>query len=254
MSIWRKLYAGMIYFFLYLPLAVMVIYSFNSSKYSMNWKGFTLNWYVQLAGNSRLMETALNSIVLATVSATLATLIGTVAAVAISRYRFPGRKLMKGSLYVLMMAPDIVMGISLLILYVTLSVPLGFWTLLLSHITFCIPFVVVTVRTRLKELDPNLVEVAQDLGAGEYEIFRYIFVPLAWPAIISGWLLSFTLSMDDVIVSFFTTGPTFEILPLRIYSMVRLGVKPEVNALCAVMIVATFMVVAASQLLMRKKR
>ncbi|WP_034632914.1 spermidine/putrescine ABC transporter permease PotC [Maridesulfovibrio bastinii] len=244
----------MIYFFLYLPLAVMVIYSFNSSKYSMNWKGFTLNWYVQLAGNSRLMETALNSIVLATVSATLATLIGTVAAVAISRYRFPGRKLMKGSLYVLMMAPDIVMGISLLILYVTLSVPLGFWTLLLSHITFCIPFVVVTVRTRLKELDPNLVEVAQDLGAGEYEIFRYIFVPLAWPAIISGWLLSFTLSMDDVIVSFFTTGPTFEILPLRIYSMVRLGVKPEVNALCAVMIVATFMVVAASQLLMRKKR
>lgn len=254
MSIWRKLYAGMIYFFLYLPLAVMVIYSFNSSKYSMNWKGFTLNWYVQLAGNSRLMETALNSVVLATVSATLATLIGTVAAVAISRYRFPGRKLMKGALYVLMMAPDIVMGISLLILYVTLSVPLGFWTLLLSHITFCIPFVVVTVRTRLKELDPNLVEVAQDLGAGEYEIFRYIFVPLAWPAIISGWLLSFTLSMDDVIVSFFTTGPTFEILPLRIYSMVRLGVKPEVNALCAVMIVATFMVVAASQLLMRKKR
>jgi spermidine/putrescine transport system permease protein len=244
----------MIYFFLYLPLAVMVIYSFNSSKYSMNWKGFTLNWYVQLAGNSRLMETALNSVVLATVSATLATLIGTVAAVAISRYRFPGRKLMKGALYVLMMAPDIVMGISLLILYVTLSVPLGFWTLLLSHITFCIPFVVVTVRTRLKELDPNLVEVAQDLGAGEYEIFRYIFVPLAWPAIISGWLLSFTLSMDDVIVSFFTTGPTFEILPLRIYSMVRLGVKPEVNALCAVMIVATFMVVAASQLLMRKKR
>lgn len=254
MNIWRRCYASLIYFFLYLPLAVMVVYSFNSSKYSMNWKGFTLDWYTQLAGNARLVETALNSLLLATVSATVATLIGTVAAVAISRYRFPGRKLMKGSLYVLMMAPDIVMGISLLILYVTMSVPLGFWTLLLSHITFCIPFVVVTVRTRLKELDPNLVEVAQDLGAGEYEIFRHIFVPLAWPAILSGWLLSFTLSMDDVIVSFFTTGPTFEILPLRIYSMVRLGVKPEVNALCAVMIVVTFVVVAASQLLMRKKR
>lgn len=254
MNSWRKLYASMIYFFLYLPLAVMVVYSFNASKYSMNWKGFTFDWYVQLIGNSRLMETALNSVMLATVSATLATIVGTVAAVAISRYRFPGRKFMKGSLYVLMMAPDIVMGISLLILYVTISVPLGFWTLLLSHITFCIPFVVITVRTRLKELDPNLVEVAQDLGAGEYDIFRYIFVPLAWPAIISGWLLSFTLSMDDVIVSFFTTGPTFEILPLRIYSMVRLGVKPEVNALCAVMIVATFLVVAVSQFFMRRKR
>ncbi|WP_432738790.1 spermidine/putrescine ABC transporter permease PotC [Maridesulfovibrio sp. FT414] len=250
----NRIYAFMVFFFLYLPLAVMVVYSFNSSKYSMNWKGFTFDWYFRLSGNDRLVETALNSLMLASVSATVATLIGTVAAVLITKYRFPGRKVMQGALYVVMMAPDIVMGISLLILFVALSVPLGFWTLLLAHVTFSVPFVVVTVAARLKGLDPHLIEVAKDLGAGDYETFRHIIVPLAWPSVLSGWLLSFTLSMDDVIVSFFTTGPTFEILPLRIYSMVRLGVKPEVNALCAVMIVVTLVLVSISQLLIKEKK
>ncbi len=250
----RNLYAFMVYVFLYLPLAVMVGYSFNSSKYSMNWKGFTFDWYYQLAANSRLMETAMNSLLLATVAATVATVLGTVAAVIITKYRFGGRKLMKGFLFVVMMAPDIVMGISLLILFVALSVPLGFWTLLLAHVTFSVPFVVITVSARLKGLDPHLLEVAKDLGAGDYETFKHIIVPLAWPSVLSGWLLSFTLSMDDVIVSFFTTGPTFEILPLRIYSMVRLGVKPEVNALCAVMIVLTLLIVGVSQLLIKEKK
>ncbi|WP_320171741.1 spermidine/putrescine ABC transporter permease PotC [Maridesulfovibrio sp.] len=254
MSKLNRIYSFMVFVFLYLPLAVMVAYSFNSSKYSMNWKGFTFDWYFRLAGNDRLVETALNSLMLASVSATVATAIGTVAAVLITKYRFYGRRLMKGSLYVVMMAPDIVMGISLLILFVALSVPLGFWTLLLAHVTFSVPFVVVTVSARLNGLDPHLLEVAKDLGAGDYETFRDIIVPLAWPSVLSGWLLSFTLSMDDVIVSFFTTGPSFEILPLRIYSMVRLGVKPEVNALCAVMIVVTLVLVSISQLLIKEKK
>ncbi|WP_319777769.1 spermidine/putrescine ABC transporter permease PotC [Maridesulfovibrio sp.] len=254
MKFLNRIYAGMIFLFLYLPLAVMVAYSFNSSKYSMNWKGFTFDWYFKLAGNDRLIETAVNSLLLASVSATVATLLGTVAAVLITKYRFHGRKVMQGSLYVVMMAPDIVMGISLLILFVAVSIPLGFWTLLLAHVTFSVPFVVITVSARLKGLDPHLLEVAKDLGAGDYETFRHIIVPLAWPSVLSGWLLSFTLSMDDVIVSFFTTGPTFEILPLRIYSMVRLGVKPEVNALCAVMIAVTLVLVTLSQLLIKEKK
>src|SRR6185437_5478793 len=148
-------------------------------------------------------------------------------------------KILHGLIFILIISPDIVTGISLLILFSALKMPLGFWSLLLSHITFCIPFVTVTVYSRLTEHDKNLVEAAKDLGATESIIFTRILVPLLWPAIISGWLLSFTLSMDDVIISFFVTGPEFDVLPLKIFSMVRVGVKPEVNALCSIMFAIT---------------
>jgi spermidine/putrescine transport system permease protein len=243
-----------VYLFLYVPMLILIVYSFNDSLYSLGWKGFTLSWYRSLLADSSLWEVALNSLAVATLSATLTTMVGTLGAVSLYRNRFFGRKLLHALVYILIMTPDIVMGISLLILFVSLNLPLGFQTLLLSHVTFCIPFVVVTVYSRMSGFDPNIIEAAKDLGAGEFETFRLVILPLLMPAVLAGWLLSFTLSMDDVIISFFVTGPGFEILPLKIYSMVRLGVKPEINALCSIMFGLTLVFVMISQLIQKEKK
>ncbi|KFD82899.1 binding--dependent transport system inner membrane component family protein [Vibrio cholerae] len=161
--------------------------------------------------------------------------------------------MVSGMLFVVMMSPDIVMAISLLALFLVMGAKLGFFTLLIAHITFCLPFVVVTVYTRLNGFDVKMLEAAKDLGAGEWVILKKIILPLAKPAVAAGWLLSFTLSLDDVIISSFVTGPTYEILPLKIYSMVKVGISPEVNALATVMLVVSLVLVVASQLLAREK-
>jgi len=249
----RVYYATLVFVFLYLPLGVMIAYSFNSSRFSMAWKGLTLDWYVKLFSNAALMQAALNSLLIAALAATCSSILGTLVAMALQRWRFPARKVIRTSLFVMMMSPDIVIGISLLVLFMALSLPLGFWTLLMAHITLCVPFVSITVYGRLQGFDPHVVEAARDLGAGEYEVFRHVVLPMVFPAVLAGWFLSFTLSIDDVIISFFTTGPTFEVLPLRIYSMVRLGLKPEVNALCAIMILITVVAVFASQRFLKEK-
>ncbi|MGL4418303.1 MAG: spermidine/putrescine ABC transporter permease PotC, partial [Plesiomonas shigelloides] len=186
-------------------------------------------------------------------SATCSTLIGAMTAVALFRYRFRGKPFVSGMLFVVMMSPDIVMAISLLALFVVVGVSLGFWSLLFAHITFCLPFVVVTVYSRLKGFDVRMLEAAKDLGASETVILRKILLPLAMPAVAAGWLLSFTLSLDDVVVSSFVTGPTYEILPLKIYSMVKVGVSPEVNALATLMLGGSLILIITSQLLLRKK-
>jgi spermidine/putrescine transport system permease protein len=253
MKILRLIYAGLVYVFLYLPLAVMVIYSFNASRFSMAWKGVTLEWYGKLFANVSLMQAAMHSLIIAVLAATCSSILGTLIAMALHRWRFPSRKVIHTSLFVMMMSPDIVIGISLLVLFMALSVPLGFWTLLMAHVTLCVPFVAITVHSRLLGFDAHVVEAARDLGAGEYEVFRHVVLPMIFPAVMAGWFLSFTLSIDDVIISFFTTGPTFEVLPLRIYSMVRLGLKPEVNALCAIMILITAVAVFVSQRLLKEK-
>ncbi len=240
-------YLAAVYLFLYTPILVLIAYSFNDSPYSLVWHGFTFRWYQSLLENSDLQIVALHSLLIGILSATGATTIGTLAAVCLYRYQFFGKKLLHGLIFILIISPDIVIGISLLILFSTLKMSLGFWTLLLSHITFCIPFVTVTVYSRLVGQDKNLFEAAKDLGATESVIFRRILLPLLSPAIIAGWLISFTLSMDDVIISFFVTGPEFDILPLKIFSMVRVGVKPEVNALCSVMFVLTLAIVLIYQ-------
>ena len=246
-------YLLLIYGFLYAPILVLIVYSFNDSKYSLAWQGLTWQWYQNLFDDPDLLQVALNSALIATLSATVATVIGAMAAVALYRYEFFGKPLLNALVFVLMMTPDIVMGIALLILFASLSLPLGFWTLLLAHITFNIPFVVVTVLSRISGFDRHLLEAAKDLGATEFQTVRRIVLPLLSPAIIAGWLLSFTLSMDDVIVSFFVTGPTFEILPLKIYSMVRLGVTPEINALCTLMLGVTLTLILVAQGLLREK-
>jgi spermidine/putrescine transport system permease protein len=250
----KRGYMLAVYAFLYAPIAILVVYSFNKSKYGMRWKGFSLRWYEELAGNGPLVDAALNSLLIAVGAASLATIFGTLAAVAIQRYRFKGRNLLRMAMYVLTVSPDLVMGISLLVLFVAMRMPLGAWTLLISHTTFCLPFVVITVLGRLKGFDEHLVEAARDLGAGEFTIFRSITLPLVLPSVVAGWLLSFTLSLDDVMVSFFVTGPGFEILPLKVYSMVRLGVKPEVNALCAILFGATIVITTSYHFITRERR
>lgn len=246
-------YLAAIFLFLYFPIAILIIFSFNNSAFSLVWHGFTWHWYHKLFNDIDLLSVALHSLMVGFSAATIATFMGTLTAVSIYRYQFKGRNLLHGLILMLIVSPDIVMGISLLILFTSLHITLGFWTLLLSHATFCIPFVAINVYARIIGVDKNIFEAARDLGASEFIIFKRVIIPLLWPAILTGWLLSFTLSLDDVIISFFVTGPSFQILPLYIFSLVRLGIKPEINALCSVMFGLTIMMVFFSQLVMRKK-
>lgn len=252
-SIANIAYLTSIYLFFYIPILVLIIYSFNNSQYSLLWHGFTLDWYKELFTDSDLWMAAWHSFYLGLGAATVATVIGLLAAVCLYRYRFIGSHLLNGLIFILILSPEIVTGASLLILFTLISLPLGFSSLLLAHISFCIPFVIVTLFSRLVSFDKNIFEAAKDLGASEWVIFTRILVPLLWPALFAGWLLSFTLSLDDVIISYFVAGPEFEILPLKIYSMVRSGIKPEINALCTVLFGVTLVLVVLSQLALRKK-
>ncbi|MCG7490178.1 spermidine/putrescine ABC transporter permease PotC [Vibrio sp. Of14-4] len=246
-------FLSLVYAFLYLPIIVLIINSFNASKFGIKWGGFTTKWYQALVNNDSLVQAAWHSLNVAVFSATAATIIGSLTAVALFRYSFKGKPLVNGLLFVVMMSPDIVMAISLLALFLLLGAQLGFLTLLVSHITFCLPFVVITVYSRLNGFDVKMLEAAKDLGANEWIILKQILLPLAKPAVAGGWLLSFTLSLDDVIVSSFVTGPTYEILPLKIYSMVKVGISPEVNALATIMLIISLTLVAISQCLARQK-
>ena len=251
---WLKTgYIGFVYLLLYLPIAVLVVFSFNASRNPYRWQGLSLEWYARLWDNDALIQAALNSLLLATSAATLSTLIGTLTAIALHRYRFRGKRVLNGMLFVVMMSPDIVLAISLLVLFILLGIKLGYLSLLLAHVTFCLPFVVVTVYARLTGFNPQIIEAARDLGASEWQMLRTVLVPIIFPAVMAGWLLGFTLSLDDVVVSIFVTGPTFEVLPLRIYSMVRLGVKPEVNALATVLLVLSLLALLASQYFLARK-
>jgi len=249
----RFSFMSLVYLFLYLPIIVLIANSFNANKFGIKWGGFTMQWYHSLVNNDSLMQAAWHSINVAVFSATAATIIGSLTAVALFRYQFRGKNMVNGMLFVVMMSPDIVMAISLLALFLVLGAQLGFLTLLIAHITFCLPFVVVTVFSRLNGFDVKMLEAAKDLGASEWIILKKIILPLAKPAVAAGWLLSFTLSLDDVIISSFVTGPTYEILPLKIYSMVKVGISPEVNALATVMLIVSLVLVITSQLLAREK-
>lgn len=247
-------YLGVIYLFLYFPLIVLVIYSFNDTRYSLLWQGFTWKWYQELFSDANLWLATWNSFTLGVTAASIATIIGMITAVSLYRYQFIGKKFLNGLVFILILSPEIVTGASLLILFaVLLQFKLGFLTLLLSHIAFCTPFVIVTVYSRLVSFDKNIFEAAKDLGATDWQILKRIIVPLLWPALIAGWLLSFTLSLDDVIISYFVAGPEFEILPLKIYSMVRSGIKPEINALCSVLFALTLTLTVIAQLALKKR-
>lgn len=250
----RNIFMFVVYAYLYIPIVILVVNSFNADRYGLTWKGFSWNWYERLANNDTLIQAAFHSVVIAFFAATLATIIGGLTAIALYRYRFRGKQAVSGMLFIVMMSPDIVMAVSLLALFMIVGISLGFWSLLLAHVTFCLPYVVVTVFSRLKGFDVKMLEAAKDLGAGEVTILRKIILPLALPAIVSGWLLSFTISLDDVVVSSFVSGVSYEILPLKIFSLVKTGVTPEVNALATIMIVLSLILVILGQVIAKKDK
>ena len=248
----RNIFMFVVYAYLYIPIIILVTNSFNEDRYGLSWKGFSWNWYERLFNNDTLIQAAFHSVTIAFFAATLATIVGGLTAIALYRYRFRGKQAVSGMLFIVMMSPDIVMAVSLLALFMVVGISLGFWSLLLAHVTFCLPYVTVTIFSRLNGFDARMLEAAKDLGASEVTILRNIILPLALPAVVSGWLLSFTISLDDVVVSSFVSGVSYEILPLRIFSLVKTGVTPEVNALATIMIVLSLGLVILSQLVTRK--
>ena len=248
----RNIFMFVVYAYLYIPIIILVTNSFNEDRYGLSWKGFSWNWYERLFHNDTLIQAAFHSVTIAFFAATLATIVGGLTAIALYRYRFRGKQAVSGMLFIVMMSPDIVMAVSLLALFMVVGISLGFWSLLLAHVTFCLPYVTVTIFSRLNGFDARMLEAAKDLGASEVTILRKIILPLALPAVVSGWLLSFTISLDDVVVSSFVSGVSYEILPLRIFSLVKTGVTPEVNALATIMIVLSLGLVILSQLVARK--
>jgi putrescine transport system permease protein len=234
--------------FLYLPILVLVIYSFNASRLVTVWGGWSLRWYREFFSDRAMIEAALMSLRVAVSSASIATLLGTLAAVALSRgERFRGRTLFSGMLYAPLVMPEVITGLSLLLLFVALNAERGFWTVTIAHTTLTMCFVAVVVQSRLGSLDRSLEEAAMDLGCNPVRAFLSVTLPLIAPAIVAGWMLAFTLSLDDLVIASFTTGPGSATLPIRIYSEVRLGVKPEINAICTLVIglIAVVIVIAS---------
>lgn len=235
--------------FLYLPILILVIYSFNASRLVTVWGGWSLRWYHEFFGDRAMIEASWMSLRVAVSSATIATLIGTLAAVALARgERFRGRTLFSGMLYAPLVMPEVITGLSLLLLFVALNAERGFWTVTIAHTTLTMCFVAVVVQSRLGSLDRSLEEAAMDLGCAPVRAFLSVTLPLIAPAIVAGWMLAFTLSLDDLVIASFTTGPGSATLPIRIYSEVRLGVKPEINAICTLVIALIAVVIVIASL------
>jgi putrescine transport system permease protein len=235
--------------FLYLPIVILVIYSFNASRLVTVWGGWSLRWYHEFFNDGAMIEAAWMSVRVAAASATAATLLGTLAAVALSRGEgFRGRTLFSGMLYAPLVMPEVITGLSLLLLFVALNAERGFWTVVVAHTTLTMCFVAVVVQARLGSLDRSLEEAAMDLGCDPVRAFLMVTLPLIVPSIAAGWMLAFTLSLDDLVIASFTTGPGSATLPIRIYSEVRLGVKPEINAICTLVIALIGVVIIVASL------
>ncbi len=262
---WLWIQATLAFAFLYLPILILIIYSFNTSKFNAVWRGFTLDWYrslfsdtgIGIASSSAGIWTALNnSLLIAVISTLLATIFGTMIALALERFHFPGRKTVETLLFLPIIMPEIAIGISLLVFFTLvfrivenltgIRLNLGLPTIIIGHVTFNISFVTITVRARLAELDPILEQAAFDLGANEWRTFWRITFPLIWPGIFSGALLAFTLSLDDFVVTFFTTGVGSMTLPLFVYGMIKFAVTPAINAVSTLMLLASLLLVVSS--------
>lgn len=241
-------FCTLVYLFLFLPISVIVVNSFNatSTKPYMSWKGFTLDWYVKLWDNSSLLEAFGTTMSIAIISTILATVIGTLGAIGMYRYKFKGKAFIDGLLYIPVVIPEIVLGISLLTIFAKVNIPRGMLTLILSHVTFCIPFVIFNVRARLSGYDQSIEEASMDLGANRVVTFFEVTLPVLAPGILGGALLAFTLSIDDVIISYFVYGQT-KTYPLKVMESVKSGVAPDVNALSTIILVATIIFVVLTQ-------
>ncbi|MFY8113334.1 MAG: ABC transporter permease subunit [Rhabdaerophilum sp.] len=239
--------------FLYLPILVLVLYSFNASRLVTVWGGFSTRWYAALLQNQALLDAAWLSLKVALVSASLATILGLLAALALARFgRFAGRTLFAGMIAAPLVMPEVITGLALLLLFVGLDAERGFWTVTIAHVTLTACFAAIVIQARLSTLDRSLEEAAQDLGATPLRVFFAITLPMIAPAILAGWLLAFTLSLDDLVLASFTSGPGATTLPMRIYSSVRLGVTPEINAASTLLIGLVATVVVLASLLIKR--
>lgn len=257
------IFSILVYLFLYAPIVILVIFSFTRDEFGVRWTGFTLDWYIRLFNNPRMMGAAWNTLVVASVSTVVSTIIGTLLAMAMERYRFRGREAMEGLIYLPIVVPEIVMAVALLafsaIAFDLIKMVTGetlrrnLTTVTIGHIAFSISFVVVVVRTSLKNFDRRLEEAAADLGADNWNIFWRITFPLILPGIVGGALLAFTLSLDDFIISLFLSGPGTSLLPVEVYNRVRRAVTPEINAISTLMLLLSMVLVALSQLLQRRR-
>ncbi len=246
-NIWLWSAAALAYAFLYIPLIIVVVYSFNDSKLNAEWVGFTLSWYVALFNNQEMLIAARNSLIIAVSASFLATLLGTMAGLAIHRYKL---KFLPLLVFTPVAMPEILLGVALLLFFLqALNLTLGMISIIIAHTTFCIGFVAIIVRARLQGMDESIFEAARDLGASPWQTFRLITLPLIMPAVVAGALMSFTLSIDDFVITFFTKGVGEPILPIQIYTMIKIAVTPEVNAISTLLMLLTLtMIIIAAKL------
>lgn len=228
--------------FMYAPIAVLAVYSFNDSRYSATWTGFSLRWYEKLLNDARLLSALQDSLTIAFCAVAASAVLGTLMAVGLTRYRFPGKTLYRGVSYLPLIIPDIAIAVATLVFLASAAVPLSLWTIVAAHMVFCLAYIAVVVSARLTGLDPHLEEAALDLGATPTQAFIKVLLPQLIPAILSGCLLAFVLSMDDLLISSFTAGGGANPLPIEIFSRIRTGVKPDINALSVVLIVGSGLV------------
>lgn len=244
-TLWMRLWVGAVMVFLYAPLVVLIIFSFNDSKRNVVWRGFTTKYYEKAMGNDQLVEALLNSLTIAALATVVSLVIGTFAAVMLWRFRFPLKGAIDGTISLPIIVPEICLGVAFLMFFAAVDWPTDlFWpfnlgAITIAHITFCFPFVTMVVRSRLATFNREQEEAAKDLGASEGQVFRDVLIPHIKPALVAGALLSFTLSLDDFVITYFTSGPDTITFPVKVYSMVRFSVTPEVNAASTLLIVLT---------------
>jgi spermidine/putrescine transport system permease protein len=252
-----KITASLFYIFLYAPIFVVVLYSFNAGRFGLVWRGCTVAWYRALADDAQAMAALKNTLLLAVISTGIATVLGTALGYGLARCKFYAGRWVNAVLYIPVFIPDVVMAVALLLFYALLRkwlgiFELGLTTMILAHVTFQIPFVAIVVRARLHGLDPAMEEAAHDLGAGAWQTFRYVTLPLMFPGIVAAGMLAFTLSLDDFVVSFFTSGPGSTTLPILIYSSLKRGITPEINALSTLVIIASILGTVTIMLFQRR--
>jgi len=249
---WQLSLTLLMFVFMYLPILVLAVYSFNKSAYSASLSGFTLEWYLKLFNDGRIFTSLQNSLIVAFSAVGISAVLGTLMAVGLSKYQFPGKSLYRGISYLPLIVPDIAIAVATLVFLAVFAIPLNIWTIVAAHIVFCLAYIALVVSTRLADLDPHLEEAALDLGATPTQAFLKVLLPQLVPGIVSGCLLAFVLSMDDFMISSFTTGSGYNTLPMEIFSRIRTGVKPDINALSVLLIIVSGAIAFASEYLRYK--
>ncbi len=239
---WQVIFTLLMFFYMYLPILVLTFYSFNESAYSAGWQGFTLKWYQKLFNDSRILTALQNSLMVAIGAVAISAVLGTLMAVGLARYRFTGKTLYRGVSYLPLIIPDIAIAVATLVFLASVGIPLSIWTIVAAHVVFCISYIALVVSSRINNINPHLEEAALDLGATPVQAFIQVLLPELMPAIIAGCLLSFVLSMDDFLIASFTAGTGSTTLPLEIFSRIRTGVKPDINALSVFLMVLSGLV------------